>query len=73
MSHRNRGLNDYIRLCKDIDSTHVMGQVIASALRGSRGVASSSAQHPSALCATIQFMNQARCWRLKHTTTHRHP
>ena len=26
---------------------------------------------PSALCATINFVNQARGWRLKHTKTHR--
>ena len=25
-SHRNRSLNDYIQLCRDIDGTHVMGQ-----------------------------------------------
>lgn len=39
--HRNRSLNDFIWLCKDIDGTHVIGQVIASALRGSQGGARS--------------------------------
>ena len=35
--HRNGDLNDFIRLCRDIDDTHAMGQVIVSALREGQG------------------------------------
>ena len=39
--HRNKSLNDFIRLYRDIDGTHGMGQVIVSALRQSEGGARS--------------------------------
>lgn len=35
--HRDGDLNDFIRLCRDIDGTHVMGQVIVSALKEGQG------------------------------------
>ena len=35
--HRNGNLNDFIQLFRDIDDTHVMGQVIVSALSEGQG------------------------------------
>lgn len=32
--HKNKSLNDYLKLCRDIDGHHIMGQVMASAMRG---------------------------------------
>ena len=36
--HRTKSLNDYIRICKEIDGNYVMGQVMAAAMqKGSNG------------------------------------
>ena len=35
--HRKKSLNDYIRICRDIDGNFIQGQILAAALGPLRG------------------------------------